>query len=126
MYKRQLPHSRGWEHGFLPAGSLEDVEEFQYWLSTNALTWRGVEWTARALERIGHPEAWRMRSETNAYRRDLRDGFETMRQYAPLVRLRDGRWVPQYPSRLYRRGRDSGWIRETLEGSVYLLSLIHI
>ncbi len=118
---RALPHSRGWEHGFLPAGSLEDVEEFQYWLSTNALTWRGVEWTARALERIGHPEAWRMRSETNAYRRDLLDGFETMRQYAPLVRLRDGRWVPQYPSRLYRRGRDSGWIRETLEGSVYLL-----
>jgi len=33
-----LPHSRGWEHGFLPAGSLEDVTDFHYWLSTNALT----------------------------------------------------------------------------------------
>jgi hypothetical protein len=29
--------------------------------------------------------------------------------------------VPHYPSRLYCRGRDYGWIRETLEGSVYLL-----
>ena len=44
-----------------------------------------------------------------------------MRQHSPLVRLRDGRWVPYYPSQLYRRGRDVGWIRETLEGSVYLL-----
>ncbi|MEA3365904.1 MAG: hypothetical protein U9Q79_09730, partial [Candidatus Hydrogenedentes bacterium] len=119
--RKSLPHSRGWEHGFLPAGSLEDVEDFQYWLSTNALAWRGVEWTARALERIEHPEAYRIRSEANAYKNDLIEGFETMRQYAPLVRLRDGRWVPHYPSRLYRRGRDLGWIRETLEGSVYLL-----
>ncbi len=44
-----------------------------------------------------------------------------MRQNTPLVRLRDGRWVPNYPSRLYRRGREVGWIREVLEGSVYLL-----
>ncbi len=118
---KPLPRSRGWEYGFLPAGSLEDVEDFHYWLSTNALTWRGVEWTARALERIEHPEAYRVRSEANGYRNDLIEGFETMRQYAPLVRLRDGRWVPHYPSRLYRRGRDLGWIRETLEGAVYLL-----
>ena len=116
-----LPHSRGWEYGFLPAGSLEDVTDFYYWLSTNALTWRGTEWAARALERIGHPEAPRVRQEADAYRQDLIKGLETMRQYAPLVRLRDGRWVPDYPSRLYRRGRELGWIRETLEGSVYLL-----
>lgn len=37
------------------------------------------------------------------------------------MRLRDGRWVPNYPSRPYRRGRDCGWIREALEGSIYLL-----
>ncbi|MBN2309141.1 MAG: hypothetical protein JXR94_09235 [Candidatus Hydrogenedentes bacterium] len=116
-----LPHSRGWERGFLPAGSLEDVEDFFYWLSTNALTWRGAEWAARALERAGHPEAARIRAEADAYRTDLIRGFETMRRHAPLVRLRDGRWVPQYPSRLYRRGRDFGWIREVLEGSIYLL-----
>ena len=116
-----LPHSRGWEAGFLPAGSLEDVLDFYYWLSTNALTWRGTDAAARALERVGHPQAERVRREADAYRRDLVRGFEAMRQHAPLVRLRDGRWVPHYPSRLYCRGRDLGWIRETLEGSVYLL-----
>ena len=116
-----LPHSRGWEKGFLPAGSLEDVTDFYYWLSTNALTWRGTDAAARALERVGHAEAPRVRREADAYARDLVRGFETMRQHAPLARLRDGRWVPHYPSRLYSRGRDLGWIRETLEGSVYLM-----
>ncbi len=117
----ELPHSRGWERGFLPAGSLEDVTDFYYWLSTNTLTWRGTEYAARALEAAGHPEAGRVRAEADAYKADLIKGFETQRENTPIVRLRDGRWIPDYPSRLYRRGREVGWIREVLEGSVYLL-----
>ncbi|MHB1458018.1 MAG: hypothetical protein ACYC0V_14005, partial [Armatimonadota bacterium] len=117
----KLPHSRGWEYGFLPAGSLEDVSDYFYWLSTNACTWRGVDSAARALEAIGHPEAARIRREADEYRKDLINGFEKSRQTSPLVRLKDGRWIPHYPSRLYHRGRDIGWIRELLEGSVYLL-----
>lgn len=117
----ELPHSRGWEHGFLPAGSLEDVTEFYYWLSTNCLTWRGADRAAQALEVYGHTEAGRIRQEADAFGLDLIHGFETMRQHAPLVRLRDGRWVPQYPSRLYCRGRDVGWIRQVIEGAAYLL-----
>jgi hypothetical protein len=119
--RRELPHSRGWEWGFLPAGSLEDVTDFYYWLSTNVLTWRGTNAAARALERAGHPQAARVRTESDLYRQDLIHGLELNRKYAPVVRLRDGRWVPQYPSRLYCRGRDYGWIREILEGAVYLL-----
>jgi hypothetical protein len=116
-----LPHSRGWERGFLPAGALEDVDDYFYWLSTNSLTWRGLDAAAQALEQFAHPEAARFRQEADAYRRDLIAGFETARRHSPLIRLRDGRWIPHYPSRLYCRGRDYGWIRETLEGSVYLL-----
>ena len=116
-----LPHSHGWERGFLPAGALEDVDDYFYWLSTNSLTWRGLNVAAQALAQFGHPEAARFRREADAYRSDLVNGFETARRHSPLIRLRDGRWVPHYPSRLYCRGRDHGWIRETLEGSVYLL-----
>ena len=118
---RDLPHSRGWERGFLPAGALEDVDDFFYWLSTNCLTWRGLDSAAEALERYGHQDAARFREEADAFRQDLIRGFETARRHSPLIRLRDGRWIPHYPSRLYCRGRDFGWIRETLEGSVYLL-----
>jgi hypothetical protein len=117
----EMPHSRGWEHGFLPAGSLEDVTEFYYWLSTNCLTWRGADRAAKALEVYGHADAGRMRQEADAFGLDLIQGFETMRKHSPLVRLRDGRWVPQYPSRLYCRGRDAGWIRQVIEGAAYLL-----
>ena len=46
------PHSRGWERGFLAAGALEDVDVYFYWLSTNALTWRGLNSAAEALERF--------------------------------------------------------------------------
>ncbi len=116
-----LPHSRGWERGFLPAGALEDVDDYFYWLSTNVLTWRGLDTAARALAVAGHPAAARIQRDANAYRKDLIRGFETARRHAPLIRLRDGRWIPHYPSRLYRRGRDFGWIREVLEGSIYLL-----
>ena len=119
--KKSLPHSRGWEYGFLAAGALEDVDDYFYWLSTNALTWRGVEWVARALEAIEHPDAARVRAEADDYKKCLIDGFEKNRRNSPIVRLKDGRWVPNYSSRLYRRGRDFGWIREVLEGSVYLL-----
>lgn len=115
------PHSRGWEYGFLPAGSLEDVDDYFFWLSTNAMTYRGVDRAAMALEAIDHPDAARVRAEADAYLKDLKKGFETMRQQTPLARLRDGRWIPTYPSRLYMRGRDVGWIRELLEGSVYLI-----
>jgi hypothetical protein len=115
-----LPHSRGFERGFLPAGSLEDVEDYHYWLSTNAVTWRGTNAVAEAFEAAGLPDAERLRRESDAYGDDLRRGFERMRELSPVVRLRDGRWVPHYPSRVYRRGRDLGWIRETLEGAFFL------
>jgi hypothetical protein len=117
----ELPNSRGWERGFLPAGALEDVDDYFYWLSTNCLTWRGLDTAAQALEKYGHPQAGRYRREADAYRQDLVRGYERSRQHSPLIRLRDGRWIPHYPSRLYNRGRDFGWIREVLEGSVYLL-----
>ncbi len=97
------------------------MDDFFYWLSTNSLTWRGLDSAATALEQYSHLEAVRIRAEADAYRRDLIRGFETARRHSPLIRLRDGRWIPHYPSRLYCRGRDYGWIREVLEGSVYLL-----
>ena len=38
-----------------------------------------------------------------------------------MVKLRDGTWVPHFPPRLERRGRDFGWLREVLEGAAHLI-----
>ena len=119
--KKKASYSRGWERGFLPAGALEDIDDYFFWLATNCLTWRGLHSAAKALAAISHPDAERLAKEADRFATDLRRGHKFSREYSPLVRLRDGRWIPHTPSRLYRRGRDVGWIREVLEGSLYLV-----
>lgn len=109
------------EYGFLPAGSLEDVTDYWYWVVTNACTVWGFESAASALEDYGHEEAPRLIAEARAYREDFLRGVTESRIRAPVVRLRDGTYVPKFPSRLYERGRAQGWLRETLEGSIHLL-----
>lgn len=112
------------EYGFLPAGSLEDVTDYYYWLSTNALTSRGLTAAAQVLAEVGHPQGERLVREAAAYREDLLAGFRESMIRAPVVRLRDGTYIPHHPSRLYWRGRDFGWIREVLEGSINLVTTV--
>ena len=113
--------SRPIAYGFLPAGSLEDVHDYWHWLSTNAYAYWGFKSIAWALGEIGHPEAMRLRAECEAFYKDLMTGFNESRVRSPVVKLADGHWVPYYPPRLERRGRDFGWLREVLEGSMNLL-----
>ena len=108
------------EYGFLPTGALEDVQDFWYWLATNSATVWGFDNLAAALADYGHPEANRLLTEAKAYHDDVIAGLTESRVRAVVVRLRDGTYVPKFPSRLYERGRSHGWIRETLEGSILL------
>ena len=109
------------EYGFLPAGALEDVQEYYYWLSTNAHTCWGFKNAAEALADVGHPDSERLVKEADQYKEDLVRGFRESMIRSPVVKLLDGTYVPHVPSRLYRRGRGFGWIRETLEGAIYLV-----
>ncbi|MGB9690194.1 hypothetical protein [Thermogutta sp.] len=113
--------SRPLEYGFLPSGGLEDVQDYWYWLATNVNTAWGLTALSEALADYGHPEASRLLREAQAYREDVLRGLTEARIRAPVVRLRDGTYVPKYPSHLHERGRSLGWIRETLEGSLFLL-----
>jgi hypothetical protein len=113
--------SRPLEYGVLPEGSLEDVQDYWHWLATNAATVWGFQHLADALAEFGHPEAARLQKEAQAYHQDVMGSFNEARILAPVVRLRDGTYVPKFPSRLYERGRSRGWLRETLEGPMFLL-----
>jgi len=108
------------EYGLLPAGSLEDVRDFWYWLSTNSFTWWGLANAAAALKDFGHPEAATLVKEAEDYRQDLLRAYGEAAVRSPLVRLRDGTYVPHFPSNVYTRGREYGWLRETLEGAIML------
>jgi hypothetical protein len=108
------------EYGLLPAGSLEDVTDFWFWLSTNSFTWWGLDNAARALRDFGHPEGAAMAAEAEAYRRDILAAYRGALERSPVMRLRDGAYVPHFPSNVYTRGRSYGWLRETLEGAIML------
>ena len=112
--------TRPLEYGWLPAGSLEDVTDYWYWLATNSATVWGLRALADALADFGHPEGERLQREAQAYYNDCMRGVMESRIQCPVVRLRDGTYVPKIPSRLYERGRAHGWLRETLEGALFL------
>jgi len=112
---------RGIEWGLLPPGRLEDIGDWRCWLSTNVYTWWGMDNAARALADIGHPAAKVLLADAEDYRKDiLTDYTEAMRR-SPVVKLRDGSWMPHIPPDVHRRGRSFGWITETLEGPIHLV-----
>jgi len=108
-------------YGFLPAGVLEDIQDWWHWLSTNACTWWGMARAAEALAEVGHPEAARLLEEARKFREDLVAGYTEAMVRSTVVRLSDGTAVPHIPAHQHLRGRSYGWIRETLEGAIHLL-----
>jgi hypothetical protein len=108
------------EYGLLPAGSLEDITDYWYWVSTNSFTWWGLANAAAALKDFGHPEGAQLAAEAEKYRQDILAAYRGAMVRSPVVRLRDGTYVPHVPSNVYTRGRAQGWIRETLEGAIML------
>ena len=109
------------QYGFLPSGSLEDVTDYWTWLATNIYAGWGFLAAAGVLAEIEHPEAGRLAPEAQAFWSDLRAGFFAACARSPVVRLRDSTWVPHFPTRQERRGRDLGWLREVLEGACHLI-----
>lgn len=118
--KTHADGSRPIEYGWLPTGSLEDVRDFWYWQATNSATVWGFNDIAAALADIDHPRARELQAEAAAYHQDFLAAMTEARIRTPVVRLRDGRYVPKYPSDLHTRGRAHGWLREVLEGSLFM------
>ena len=109
------------ERGLLPAGSLEDIRDWRCWLSTNVYSWWGMQNAAAALADAGLPDGTRLLAEAAAYRKDILAAFGEAMRRSPVVRLRDGSWIPHIPPDVHRRGRTFGWITETLEGAIHMV-----
>lgn len=99
------------EYGLLPAGHLEDNDDWGYWFSVNAYCAAGLRDMALALEDIRHPRAAELREQADAFMNDLRTAIRRMTELAPVTRLRDGTYSPYVPTRLYQRFRYFGPLR---------------
>jgi hypothetical protein len=110
-----------WEYGLLPAGQLEDNEEWLYWYAVNAYAYRGLRTWARAIGELDGTEGKRFAAEAESYRQDIRGAALRSMAAAPVAALRDGTWVPVAPSRTHLHGRDVGWIRNILYGPLAMV-----
>ena len=108
-----------WEYGLIPPGHLEDNPEWLYWYAVNAYCYRGMKAVTEALADIGHPEAERLVRDSAAYREDIRRSMQTSMELSPVMRLADGTYNPFVPTRCHLRGRDIGWIRDSLYGPIH-------
>lgn len=112
---------RYWGVGLLPPGHLEDPPEWLWWFAVNAWAWRGMAATAESLQEVGHPQAGRIARDAAVFGETLRGSCRESMIRAPVVRLRDGTYVPFQPTRSRLRGRDLGWIRDALYGPIQLI-----
>jgi hypothetical protein len=99
------------EYGLLPAGHLEDNDDWGHWFSVNAFAAAGMKRLAQALSDIEDPRAGHYGEEAASYTRDLREAVLRASRLAPVIRLRDNTYVPYVPTRPYQRIRLFGPIR---------------
>jgi len=99
------------EYGLLPAGHLEDNDDWGHWFSVNAFASAGATRLGEALTEIGDPAAPHYVEEAAAYARDLRAAVTRASGISPVVRLRDNTYVPYAPTRPYQRIRLFGPVR---------------
>ncbi|MFL6352289.1 MAG: hypothetical protein ACJ74Z_10625 [Bryobacteraceae bacterium] len=114
-------HSPAPEYGLLPAGQLEDNEDFEYWFAVNGYAYRGLSAASQALSDTNPATSLRLAHEAAEYREDIRNATFRAMAITPVVPLRDGTWVPAVPPRTSLHGRDLGWIRNILYGSLTLV-----
>lgn len=95
-------------YGLLPAGVLEDPEDWQHWYATNAYAYLAIKTLAKAFEQANIPEAARYKKEAEAFYKDIRSSVNNASERSPVVRLRNGTYVPYVPIRPYQKFRYFG------------------
>ncbi len=92
------------EYGLAPPGVLADWDRYAYYMYANAYYCAGLEAVARLLAETRPQEAEQLGRAAAEYRTHLVRAFDWQRARMPVVRLRDGTWVPPCPSSLYCYG----------------------
>lgn len=119
--KREEDGRRVPEYGLLPAGHLEDNDEWRHWFAVNAHACLGIEWASQSLAEIDHPDAPRLAAEAADYKADILAAVERSRIESPVVRLPDNTAIPHIPTRTDIRGPEWGWFREGAYGPAHLI-----
>jgi hypothetical protein len=107
--------------GLLPPGGVEDITDYWFWISTNAYNFYGLDQVAKILKKLRHEETGRIQQAADQYRDAIIRNLNLARLRNPVVKLRNGNFIPHIPCHVHRRGRGYGWIQEVLEGGIHLI-----
>lgn len=88
------------EWGLMPPGVIADWNAFAYYFCLNGYYCAGLRSAAEALKDIGRTDADTMLGDAQDFRRDILRAYHAVQAQMPVFPLRNGTFVPGYPSQL--------------------------
>ncbi len=92
------------EYGLMPPGVLADWNAFAYHYTMNAYYFAALREVSKALADIGHPDAMQFAHEAEKLRKETLRAYAWTQARSPALPLRDGTWIPHYPSQVHSPG----------------------
>lgn len=92
------------EYGLMPPGVLADWNAYAYHFAMNGYYMAALREVGRALQDIGHPDAELFLQHATELRRNVLRAYAWTQARSPALPLRDGTWIPHYPSQVHSPG----------------------
>lgn len=89
------------EYGLMPPGPMADWEVYNYYFYLNGYYCAGLRAAGEALRDIGWPGADTILAHAADMREEILRAFHQVQSLAPVFPLRNGTWVPEYPTHPY-------------------------
>jgi hypothetical protein len=131
--RKSMRDERDPHFGLMPPGPLADWNRFACYFYANANYCAGLRDAAAALARIHDPSAAEIAADAKAFRDDILRAWRFASSRAPVVPLRDGRFVPYFPTDLdgvgpvetFHPGEDAGrsWCYDVEVGPAQMVAL---
>ena len=93
------------ESGLMPPGVLADWNSFAYHFAMNAYYAAALQELGEALGDIGHSDVSFFQRHASALRANTIRAYEWTQARSPALPLRNGTWIPHYPSQVHSPGK---------------------
>jgi hypothetical protein len=93
------------EYGLMPPGVLADWNAFAYHFCLNAYYFAALNGLGATLRDVGHPDADLFARRAGELREDILRAYRWTQAQSPVLPLRNGTWIPAYPSQVHSPGK---------------------
>lgn len=103
--RRTGPGPQPPEEGLMPPGVLADWNSFAYHYAMNAYYCAALRELSGILEDLGDAESARFKSGAADLQRHTLRAYRWTQAQSPVLPLRNGTWIPHYPSQVHSPGK---------------------